>query len=143
MASAIGGADRISLRPFDGRADAFSYRLARNVQKLLIHESYFDKNLNPMKGAYLFEELTKEMALKAWELFKDIESRGGWLHFAKEGYIQKMVHRSAEAYAEGFNSKEKPWLGVNLYPNANEAKWKEMKVNFDGRSLPIIESVLS
>jgi methylmalonyl-CoA mutase len=107
-----------------------------------MHESYFDKNLNPMKGAYLFEELTKEMALKAWSLFKDIESKGGWVHFVKEGYIQRMLHKSAEAYADSVNNKERTWLGVNLYPDEAQAKWKEMKVEFDGRSLPVLKSEL-
>ncbi|NNC82503.1 MAG: hypothetical protein HKN79_02920, partial [Flavobacteriales bacterium] len=140
MAAILGGADRVELRPFDGKGDAFSLRLARNIQKLLIHESYFDKNLNPMKGAYLFEELTAKMAKMAWNLFKDIESKGGWLHFVKEGYIQKMVHRSAEDYVEEINSKERIWLGVNTHPDPDQPEWKGMEVAFDGRTLPILKN---
>jgi methylmalonyl-CoA mutase len=143
MAAIAGGADRVELRPFDAKGDAFSLRMARNIQKLLQHESYLDKNLNPMKGAYLFEELTADMAHMAWDLFKDIESKGGWLHFVQEGYIQKLVHRSAEAYAEAVNTQERTWLGVNKYPDAAQPEWKGMEVEFDGRTLPVLKNTLA
>ncbi|NNK80277.1 MAG: hypothetical protein HKO93_02180 [Flavobacteriales bacterium] len=143
MAAIVGGAERLELRPYNGKGDAFSLRLARNIQKLLQHEAYFDKNLNPMKGAYLFEEMTNTMAHKAWELFKEIETKGGWIRFVQEGYIQKMIHRSAEAYAEALNSQERTWLGVNKFPDPQQAEWKEMKVEFDGRTLPILKNKMA
>ncbi len=143
MAAVVGGADRVSLRPFDKKGDAFSYRMARNIQKLLTHESYFDKNTNPMKGAYLFEELTGQMAEKAWELFKEIEEKGGWLKNCESGSIQSQVKESAEQWAMKVSEGESTWLGVNLYPDEGQDEWKGVEVISDGKSLPILKSKMA
>lgn len=140
MAAVVGGADRVSLLPFDGGGDEFSFRMARNIQKLLLHESYLDKNLNPMKGAYLFEEMTSGLATKAWELFKSIEEKGGWLKAVQDGSIQSEVMRSAEAWAKAINDGDRTWLGVNLYPDSEQPEWKGVEVGFDGKALPSIKS---
>ncbi len=142
MAAIAGGAERIVLHPFDGEGDAFSYRMARNIQHLLIHESYMDKTANPVDGAYLFEELTTEMASKSWEYFKTIEAQGGWDTYALNGKIQNEVKNSAERWAADINSGDRTWLGVNRYPSATQPEWKGIEVEQEGLALPSFKNNL-
>lgn len=71
MAAAIGGVDSIYVRPCNSldKADAFTRRIARNVQHLLQSESYLNRVVDPASGAYYIENLTVALAEKAWQQF--------------------------------------------------------------------------
>jgi methylmalonyl-CoA mutase len=72
MSAAIGGAGRITVTPSDApgkESSAFSRRIARNVQHLLMMESYIDKVQDPAAGSYYVEQLTEVLAEQAWEIF--------------------------------------------------------------------------
>jgi methylmalonyl-CoA mutase len=71
MAAAIGGVDCIYIRPCSSlnKADAFTRRIARNVQHLLQSESYLNRVVDPASGAYYIENLTVALAEKAWQQF--------------------------------------------------------------------------
>ncbi len=71
MAAAIGGANRLTVRPSDGEFE-FSHRIARNIQHLLKMESYFDKVSDPAAGSYYIETLTHKLAKSAWEKFQQM-----------------------------------------------------------------------
>lgn len=69
MAIVIGGADGLMLiahRPTAGKG-AFQQRIADNVSHILQHESKLDKVADPAAGSYYIDELTTELAEKAWE----------------------------------------------------------------------------
>lgn len=73
MSAAIGGAGRITVTPSDASgqtSSAFSKRIARNVQHLLMMESYIDKVQDPAAGSYYLEQLTEVLAEQAWEIFR-------------------------------------------------------------------------
>ncbi len=72
MSAAIGGAGRITVTPSDAfghDTSAFSRRIARNVQHLLMMEAYIDKVQDPVAGSYYVEQLTEVLAEQAWEIF--------------------------------------------------------------------------
>lgn len=69
MSAAIGGASRITVLPSDQTGSNFSRRIARNVQHLLLMESYFDKVIDPAAGSYYIETLTQKIAESAWKIF--------------------------------------------------------------------------
>jgi len=143
MAAIAGGAERITLHPFDGEGTSFSYRMARNIQNLLMHESYMDKNLDPMKGAYLFEEMTAEMAKAAWKHFKSIQAQGGWMAYAQSGTLQAEIKQSADTWASDINSGDRTWLGVNKYPDADQLTWKSISVAQRGLAIPYFTNELA
>lgn len=71
LSAAIGGCDTLCVLPSDMKGEtAFSRRIARNVQHLLKMESYINQVADPAAGAYYIEQLTDELALKAWDIFK-------------------------------------------------------------------------
>lgn len=83
MSAVIGGADRLFVWPSNaGRAEssnAFSRRIARNVQHLLKMESYFDRVVDPAAGSYYVEKVTERLVEEAWQQFQEIEGKGGFM----------------------------------------------------------------
>jgi methylmalonyl-CoA mutase len=80
MSAVIGGADRIYVLPANAAtgvpSDAFTRRIARNVQHLLQLESYFDKVIDPAAGSYYIEKMTELLAQNAWSQFQRMEKDG-------------------------------------------------------------------
>jgi methylmalonyl-CoA mutase len=77
MAAVQGGTSQLIVKPYDAgreaKADypqAFSRRIARNVQHLLKMESALDEVPDPAAGSYYIETLTQQIAGKAWEDFQ-------------------------------------------------------------------------
>ena len=61
MSAAIGGANSISILPFDNTfktPDEFSNRISRNQQLIFREESNLDKTTDPSAGSYYLENLT-------------------------------------------------------------------------------------
>ncbi len=85
MSAIVGGCDSLTVLPHDSSDSKieFSNRIARNIQHILKEEAFFDKVNNPADGSYYIEELTQEIASKAWALFQNIESKGGFLAYTK------------------------------------------------------------
>ena len=70
MSAIIGGTAYLTVRPFDSvfkEGDDRQRRIARNISNLLKEESYLDKTLDPSHGSYYIENLTLELASKAWK----------------------------------------------------------------------------
>lgn len=127
MSAAIGGADEILLRAFNITykvPQEFGNRIARNQQLIMAQESYLDKVKDPAAGSYFIENLTEEMAAKAWEIFQEIEEKGGLIKGLEEGWIQDMVEESARVEQMRFRAGKFPLLGSNLFAN-NEEKMSE------------------
>src|ERR671916_89162 len=80
FAAGVGGADVVTVQPFDaalGLPDAFSRRIARNTQNLLVEEGHLARVLDPAGGSWYVESLTESLAQAAWEWFTEIERAGG------------------------------------------------------------------
>ncbi len=71
MSAAVAGANSIYVEPSKGieKADAFSRRIALNIQHILQSESYLNKIADPAAGAYYIENITQKIADKAWQQF--------------------------------------------------------------------------
>lgn len=69
LSAAIGGANRLIVSPSGHANEAFSKRIARNVQHLLKMESFLDKVTDPGAGSYYIERVTRELGQIAWEKF--------------------------------------------------------------------------
>jgi methylmalonyl-CoA mutase len=75
MAAVIGGANAITVLPHNQsitEENNFSLRIARNVQNLLIEESYLDKTTDIGAGSYYIDTLTDKIAEQTWEKFQAI-----------------------------------------------------------------------
>ncbi len=117
--AALGGADVICVLPFTfalGKPDAFARRVARNIQIVCQEESNLGRVTDPAGGSWYVEQLTAEVAKKAWELFQDIEARGGIVEGLTSGYVQEMIARAAEARAKQIATGRMELTGVSAFP---------------------------
>ncbi|MFV0304261.1 MAG: methylmalonyl-CoA mutase family protein [Moheibacter sp.] len=121
-AAVQGKADVVQILPYDELKEttAFSEELASKQQLLLQKESYFDKFSDPVSGSYFVENLTKLMVKNALDLFKKIESEGGFLQGLIEGTIQKRIQKSAEKEQQAFDEGEQVLIGVNKFRNPTD-----------------------
>jgi methylmalonyl-CoA mutase len=123
MSAVLGGADSITVRPFDAafrKPDDFSERIARNQQLILREEAWFGKVTDPAAGSWYIEKLTSLIAEHAWKLYIETEREGGFLEALRKGYIQDRVSRSASMKKKDFATRKKTLLGTNQYPQGKE-----------------------
>ncbi|TGK19994.1 methylmalonyl-CoA mutase [Leptospira fluminis] len=123
MAAAIGGAEVVSVLPFDHLlqpADSFSLRIARNVQLLMRHESHLGKVVDPASGSYYLEKLTDSIANESWKIFCEIEAEGGFLASLQSGKIQERIANSRKRKEENYATRKEISLGTTQYPNAQD-----------------------
>jgi methylmalonyl-CoA mutase len=124
MTAAIGGADAVSVTPFDAAyqdSGEFSERLARNIQIICAEEAFLNKVADPAGGSYYLEKLTETIASAAWGLFKIVESKGGYIAALKEGFIQSEIEESAKKAQEEVLAGKTLIVGVNKYVNKQES----------------------
>jgi methylmalonyl-CoA mutase len=120
MSAILGGADSLTVEPFDivfRHPEEFSERIARNQQLILKEEAYFDKVADPAAGSYYIENLTDLIAENAWKLFLEVEENGGFLESLKSGFIQSMLSKSASKRENNTATRKTILLGTNQYPN--------------------------
>ncbi|MEG2071189.1 MAG: methylmalonyl-CoA mutase family protein [Bacteroidales bacterium] len=133
MAAAIGGADSISLKPFDlvfKEDDEFSRRISRNIQVILKEESYFDKVLDPAAGSYYIENLTDSIAEHAWKLFQHVEEKGGIIELIKLGEVKVEIEKSCQKRDMDIATRKYILLGTNQYPNTGEMMLDKVERRF-------------
>ena len=110
-----GGADYITLCPFTdaiGHADEFGYRIARNMQLMMMEESRLGQVGDPAYGSYFHERMTDELARAAWTEFQRIEGEGGFEDLS--AFHARVADGRAKRAKQG-----EPILGVTLHPAEN------------------------
>nr|ABP46124.1 methylmalonyl-CoA mutase, beta subunit [Mycolicibacterium gilvum PYR-GCK] len=126
FAAGVGGADIVSVHPFDvaidggfpGTARSFARRIARNTQLLLLEESHIGRVLDPAGGSWFVEDLTRELAGQAWGHFQEIEAKGGF-EAARE-HIAAQIAEVAQRRAADIAHRRTALTGVNEFPNLSE-----------------------
>lgn len=92
------GIQYLQIHPFThatGETDEFSERIARNTHLILKEETNITTVVDPAGGSWYVEQLTDELAEKAWAKFLEIDAAGGILELIKQGTLQKEI---AEVY---------------------------------------------
>lgn len=123
FAAGVGGADEISVLPFDwrlGEPSDFGRRIARNTSSLLIGESHIARVADPAGGAYAVERLTREMAAAAWAEFQRIEADGGIDAVLKDGSLRGRIDEAAAERGQQVATRTRPITGLTEFPNLNE-----------------------
>ncbi len=123
MAAAIGGADSMTVQPFDStykKSDDFSDRIARNQQIVLKYEAYFNKVSDPAAGSYYVENLTHSIAEAAWKLFVEVEEQGGFVTSVEKGFIHEQIQNTCQQRDMDIAMRKQVFVGVNQYPNLSE-----------------------
>jgi methylmalonyl-CoA mutase len=125
MAAAIGGADQVTVMPFDEiyrQPDEFSYRMTRNLQLILKEEAAIGLVVDASAGSYYIETLTQKLADQSWELFLEIEKQGGYISALKNKFIQQQIEFVSNKEKQEVTEGKKVLIGTNKYVNKNERK---------------------
>ncbi len=121
--AAVGGADAVTVLPFDhaaGLPDRLSRRMARNTQIVLAEESNVGKVLDPAGGSWYVEGLTDQLAHAAWDVFREIESAGGMTSALTDGTIEARIARTDAERAKRLANRALPLTGVSMFPQVDE-----------------------
>jgi len=119
----FGGADAVTALPYTwalGAPDRFARRVARNMQLVLQEESALGRVVDPVGGSWYVEQLTAELAAKAWALFQDIEGKGGIASALTSGALQDDIARVAEARTKTVAIGRQELTGVSVFPLLGE-----------------------
>lgn len=131
MSAILGGTDFISNLPYDAlyRKDNYlSQQIARNQLSLLKKEACFTAVDNPTEGTYYIDYLTKQIAEKALDIFKQIEKSDGFITSLHAGTIQRKIHESAEKEQDLFNTQKEILLGINRDLNTQERMQTQLEL---------------
>ncbi len=118
FAAVLGGIQYLHVSPFnepEGKTTAFSERIARNMQLILRDEAHLAKTIDPAGGSWYVEYLTQELVIKAWELFLEIDEKGGMVEGLKQGWIQTEIAKVREKRNESIATRKQTIVGTNKY----------------------------
>ncbi|MFF4580687.1 methylmalonyl-CoA mutase family protein [Streptomyces sp. NPDC001373] len=123
MAAGVGGADSVTVLPFDGELglpDAFARRIARNTSTILLEESHLARVIDPAGGSYYVEQLTDELAHAAWEFFQTVERAGGLPAALRSGLVAERLAGTWAARSKKLATRREPITGVSEFPLLSE-----------------------
>jgi methylmalonyl-CoA mutase len=144
MAAVLGGANSISILPFDtvfNRYNDFSQRISRNISNLLKEEVSLDKVIDPMAGSYYMEVLIDKLAGRSLEIFKETEANGGYLNAFKQGKIQQKIASIRDQKYDLYTRRKRVMVGNNRYMNPDERinpeeiTWKNQDLSLSNERL--------
>ncbi|MCX5193819.1 methylmalonyl-CoA mutase subunit beta [Streptomyces sp. NBC_00249] len=123
MAAGVGGADSVTVLPFDselGLPDAFARRIARNTSTVLLEESHLARVIDPAGGSYYVERLTDELAHAAWEFFQTVERAGGQTAALRSGLVADRLAATWAVRSKKLATRREPITGVSEFPLLSE-----------------------
>jgi methylmalonyl-CoA mutase len=123
FAAGVGGADAITIAPFDaaiGQPDRLARRVARNVHALLVEESHVARVIDPAGGSWYVEDFTEQLAARSWAWLQDIERAGGLRAALASGFIASQLTASREARRDALARRREAVTGVSEFPLVGE-----------------------
>ncbi len=123
FAAGVGGADAVTVLPFDaaiGQPDAFAARIARNTHAVLLEESRLAGVVDPAGGSWYVEKLTDDLAHAAWAEFTAIEAEDGIVASLASGALAARLASTWEKRSKRLATRRDPLTGVSEFPNLAE-----------------------
>jgi methylmalonyl-CoA mutase len=123
MAAAFGHTQSLHTNAMDEAVSLpteFSARIARNTQLYLQNETEICRVVDPWGGSYYVEWLTDQLARKAWEHVREVESLGGMAKAIETGLPKMRIEEAAARKQAKIDSMQEPIIGVNLYKPEEE-----------------------
>ena len=118
MSAFIGGANSVHACPYNVWVEPFdesALRWARNIQQLLLEESYFSQFKTAADGSYYIEALTGKLIEGGWKQFQLLDSSP--LDF---GQFSKAIALHAEKQRTLVEEGKRVVVGVNRYVNKSD-----------------------
>lgn len=123
-AAVLGGADRLTVLPWDDRLvepTSGSDRLALQMQNVLRDEARFGELADPGAGSFAIDALTDQLGRQAWALLAEVEDEGGAGSSLRDGTLRRRLGLSRQRRRQQIDSQQQPVLGVTAYPDPRQA----------------------
>ena len=131
-AAAFGGTQSLHTNALDeaiALPTDFSARIARNTQIFLQEETQITKTVDPWAGSRYVEQLTEEIADKAWQLIQEVESLGGMTKAIEKGIPKLRIEEAAAHKQAKIDSGKDVIVGVNAYRLDKEAPLNILEID--------------
>lgn len=93
----------------------FSAKIARDTQIYLQTEANLTEVIDPWAGSYFVENLTNDLAKKAWELIQEVEDLGGMSKAISTGLPKRRIEEDAARKQGRIDNREDVIVGVNQF----------------------------
>jgi methylmalonyl-CoA mutase len=123
FAAGVGGADAVTVAPFDaalGASTPFSRRIARNTQSLLVMEAHLARVIDPAGGSWFVESLTDGLARAGWAFFQELEAAGGVVAALDSGLLAERAAAVRAGRETDAATRRAPVTGVSEFPDLHE-----------------------
>lgn len=146
MAATLGGTQSLHTNALDeaiALPTDFSARIARNTQIYIQAETNITKTVDPWAGSTYVEQLTEEIALKAWELIQEVEQIGGMTKAIEAGIPKMRIEEASAVKQAKIDSEQDIIVGVNAYQLKEEDHLSILEVDNDAVRLSQINRLTS
>ncbi len=104
-------------------------KIARNTQLFIEHETNITKTIDPWGGSNYIENLTNDIAEKAWKLIEEVEGLGGMTKAIESGLPKMRIEESAAKRQAKIDSGKEIIVGVNAYQSTNEEEIDVLEID--------------
>ena len=129
-AAMIAGSDAVFANDFKVQnSNTLSEEISFKQQVVLAYESIINVFEDAANGSYYVEEITHQLAEKAWKLFVELDNSGSFSENLKSGKIAEIIYNQAIAEQNWVEEGKIKLIGVNLYPKLEKTKSVEQLYN--------------
>ena len=129
-AAMIAGSDAVFANDFKVQnSNTLSEEISFKQQVVLAYESIINVFEDAANGSYYVEEITHQLAEKAWKLLVELDNSGSFSENLKSGKIAAMIYQQAIAEQNWVEEGKIKLIGVNLYPKLEKTKSVEQLYN--------------
>ena len=132
LAAALGGVQSIHTCSYDEATSIpteESHRTALRTQQILMWESGIKEVADPLAGSYYVESLTDKMEEEAWEIYHELEARGGYRKGLETGEVKRAIDNSAYEMKQNINSGKQVVVGLNKYVSDEPENYEPFRVD--------------
>jgi methylmalonyl-CoA mutase len=132
MAAVFGGTQSLHTNALDeaiALPTDFSARIARNTQLIIQEETGITRVVDPWGGSYMMENLTRDIADKAWELIEEVEAAGGMAKAIESGMPKLRIEEAAARKQARIDRGDDVIVGVNKYRVDTEEKVEILEID--------------
>ena len=113
----------------------FSARIARNTQLYIQHETGICQVADPWGGSYYVEQLTHQLACRAWKHICEIEAEGGMARAIELGIPKMRIEEAAARTQARIDTGRQTVVGVNKYQPRQEDKGEIDVLRIDNKTV--------
>lgn len=132
LAAVLGGTQSLHTNSLDeaiALPTDFSAGIARNTQLYLEQRTGVTKIVDPLGGSHYLENLTGQLAEKAWSLIQEVEQLGGMTKAIESGVPKMRIEQAAAAKQARIDSGQDVIVGVNNYRTSEKTDFEILEVD--------------